>query len=149
LPNDIFKKCHEIDLIVQKLLILAKENGKVMIITNAADGWVELSAQRFLPYTFEVLRTDIEIVSARSKFERELPGQYHEWKARAFLDVTEKLEMQAITNIIALGDNVFEIDAAHKLHQQFQKDNAFIKTVKFRSNPSTAELIKQIKLVYE
>jgi len=25
--------------------------------------------------------------------------------------------MQAITNIIALGDNVFEIDAAHKLHQ--------------------------------
>ena len=57
--------------------------------------------------------------------------------------------MQAITNIIALGDNVFEIDAAHKLHQQFQKDNAFIKTVKFRSNPSTAELIKQIKLVYE
>ena len=50
------------------------ENGKVMIITNAADGWVELSAQRFLPNTFEVLRADIEIVSARSKFERELPG---------------------------------------------------------------------------
>jgi len=24
--------------------------------------------------------------------------------------------MQAITNIIALGDNVFEIEAAHKLH---------------------------------
>jgi hypothetical protein len=88
LPNEIFKKCHEIDLIVKKLLILAKENGKVMIITNAADGWVELSAQRFLPKTFEVLRTDIEIVSARSKFERELPGQYHEWKARAFLEVT-------------------------------------------------------------
>jgi len=53
---------------------LAKENGKVMIITNAADGWVELSAQRFLPNTFEVLWADIEIVSARSKFERELPG---------------------------------------------------------------------------
>jgi hypothetical protein len=44
LPNEIFKKCHEIDLIVKNLLISAKENGKVMIITNAADGWVELSA---------------------------------------------------------------------------------------------------------
>jgi len=25
--------------------------------------------------------------------------------------------MQAVTNLIALGDNVFEIEAAHKLYQ--------------------------------
>ena len=55
--------------------------------------------------------------------------------------------MQAVTNLIALGDNVFEIQAAHKLYQQFQ--SAFIKTIKFRSGPSTGELTKQIKLVLE
>ena len=51
--------------------------------------------------------------------------------------------MSAVTNIVALGDNVFEIEAAHKLHQQF-KANAFIKTIKFRSAPTTGELSKQV-----
>lgn len=48
--------------------------------------------------------------------------------------------MQAVTNLVALGDNVFEIEAAHKLYQQFQ--SAFIKTIKFRSAPTTGELTK-------
>ena len=84
--------------------------------------------------------TDIEIISARTKFERELPRQYQEWKIRAFLEVKQVLEMQAVTNIIALGDNVFEIEAAHRLYHEFQ--DAFIKTVKFRSSPTTSELTK-------
>jgi hypothetical protein len=50
-----------------------------------------------------------------------------------------------MTNLIALGDNVFEIEAAYILGAQFTK--AFIKTVKFRMSPSTTELIKQLKLV--
>ena len=32
------------------------------------------------------------------------------------MECTGKLEMQAVTNLIALGDNVFEIQAAHKLY---------------------------------
>ncbi len=55
--------------------------------------------------------------------------------------------MQAVTNLVALGDNVFEIEAAHKLYQQFQ--SSFIKTINFRSAPSTGELAKQTKLVLE
>ena len=52
--------------------------------------------------------------------------------------------MEAVTNIIALGDNVFEIEAAHQLHKQFKVNNAFIKTIKFRSQPTTGELTKQV-----
>ena len=55
------------------------------------------------------------------------------------------MDEQAMTNLVALGDNVFEIEAAYILGGQFK--NAFIKTVKFRQSPSTNELIKQIKLV--
>ena len=91
----------------------------MLIITNAAEGWVELSARRFMPKTAKALRRNVEIVSARTKFEKAFPRDYQEWKIRAFLECTEKLEMQAITNIVALGDNVFEIQAAHKLYQQF------------------------------
>lgn len=55
------------------------------------------------------------------------------------------MESQAITNIIAMGDNNIELEAAYHLASQFQ--SAFIKTIKFRESPSTYELTKQIKLV--
>ena len=143
------KRIEEIDKYACKLLTLSKKSGQVLIITNAAEGWVELSASKFMPKTAYFLKQnkDVEIISARTKYEKSLPRQYQEWKIRAFLDVTKMLEMQAVTNIIALGDNVFEIEAAHRLYNQFH--DAFIKTVKFRSNPTTSELTKQIKLVYE
>ena len=55
------------------------------------------------------------------------------------------MDEQAITNLIAMGDNMFEIEAAYHLGSKYE--NAFIKTVKFRVSPSTTELIKQIRLV--
>lgn len=50
-----------------------------------------------------------------------------------------------ITNIIALGDSMMEMDAAHHLAMKFQK--ALIKTVKFREFPKPNELVKQLNLV--
>ncbi len=73
LPPEIARRCNEIDSYASKLLLLAKNNGLVLIITNAAEGWVELSAVRFLPKTYELLKTGIEIISARSKFEGQFP----------------------------------------------------------------------------
>ena len=101
----------DIDILAARLLEVSKTCGQVLIITNAAECWVELSAQRFMPITAKVIK-NIEIISARTKFENELPRQYQEWKNRAFLETKDKLEMNAITNIIALGDNIFEIEAA-------------------------------------
>ena len=40
------------------------------------------------------------------------------------------MDEQAITNLVALGDNVLEIEAAYILGAQYK--NSFIKTVKFR-----------------
>ena len=95
-----------------------------------------------MPKTLEVLKDDIEIISARTIYEKEFPKKMNEWKMKAFLKITEKLEMQAITNIIALGDNQFEMEAAQKLHEQFNPEISFLKTVKFKENPGTGELTK-------
>jgi len=38
-----------LDVAAQALLSLAKGLGMVFIITNAAEGWVEISSERFLP----------------------------------------------------------------------------------------------------
>jgi hypothetical protein len=61
------------------------------------------------------------------------------------LETQKELEEDAITNVVALGDNIFEIEAAYYLGAQFK--HAFIKTIKFRQNPSPNELTKQLKLV--
>jgi hypothetical protein len=58
----------------------------VLIITNAADGWVELSSERFLPKVGRVIKEGVRIISARSKFEKLFPHNYQEWKIRAFLE---------------------------------------------------------------
>lgn len=73
LPQTIARRMAEIDQFASKLLEISKQNGQVLIITNAAEGWVELSAQRFMPLTAKVLRSDVEIISARTRYERELP----------------------------------------------------------------------------
>ena len=88
MPNNILRKIIDVDEYASKLIMKSKESGKVLIITNAAEGWVELSAQRFMPKTAKVLRKDVEIISARTKFEKKFPRDYQEWKIRAFLECT-------------------------------------------------------------
>ncbi len=46
------------------------------IITNAAEGWVEMSSQRFLPRVHEEVLEGITIISARTKFEKQFPHNY-------------------------------------------------------------------------
>lgn len=122
------------------MLQKAKTLGKVYIVTNAAEGWVELSAKRFLPKVTKCLQSDITVISAREKYERLYPRNFQKWKVEAFLETRNDMDKEAITNLIALGDNVFEMEAAHILGSQYK--SAFIKTVKFRMTPSTSELIK-------
>ena len=50
-----------------------------------------------------------------------------------------------MTNIICIGDSLFEMEAGRILASRFKE--AFIKTVKFREAPKLEELLKQLKLV--
>lgn len=143
-PPALKQKLDELDTAACSLIKKSKEFGKTYIVTNAAEGWVELSARRFMPKTLVELK-GIQIISARTKYEKLYPRNYQKWKVEAFLETRADMDEEAMTNLVALGDNVFEIEAAYILGGQFK--NAFIKTVKFRQSPSTNELIKQIKLV--
>lgn len=46
------------------------------IITNAAEGWVEISAKRFLPKVSKLIKEDVTIISARTKYENRFPHSY-------------------------------------------------------------------------
>lgn len=90
------------------------EAGKTFIITNAAEGWVEFSAQKFLPKVYPLLEK-ITIISARTKYESFFPQDVSQWKLHAFLETQVIINQASITNIVALGDSMMEIDAAHHL----------------------------------
>lgn len=51
---------------------MAVNYGKTFIITNAAEGWVEYSAQRYLPSLVPILEK-IPIISARSRYQPHFP----------------------------------------------------------------------------
>ena len=46
--------------------------GKTYIITNAAEGWVEFSAKKFMPAVSPILEK-VNIISARAKYESKFP----------------------------------------------------------------------------
>ena len=92
----------------------------------------------------------VRVVSARQEYEEKFPGNYHQWKLLAFMEIplqlgTAVIPTQSVTNLIVLGDSMVEIDAAHTLKGCYER--AYIKTVKFQGNPTPEELVKQLELV--
>jgi len=125
------------------LLRQACQLGRTFIITNAEAGWVEASARQWLPELLPALQ-HINIISARAKYQRWSPD-IHQWKMRAFLDLQLQLDQKAITNVVAVGDADYEMDAAHALGRQCTR--ATVKTIRFVANPSPQDLLKQLTMV--
>uniref|UniRef100_A0A7S4VK01 Uncharacterized protein n=1 Tax=Alexandrium monilatum TaxID=311494 RepID=A0A7S4VK01_9DINO len=134
----------EIENAARRLLELAMRLGHTFIITNAMNGWVEYSSAKWVPELLPVLQK-VRVISARTKYEPQFPGEVSKWKVQAFLEVQRQLDSEIITNLISLGDSNFEMDAVHVMGKEFSQ--ALIKTIKFRENPSPEELLKQLELV--
>ena len=90
---------------------------------------MERTARCYLKKVYEAIQVDVKIISARSKYEQLYPGDRYLWKIHAFLETRTDMADEAVTNLIVVGDGVFEIESAKVLGKQFKK--AFIKTVKF------------------
>ncbi|CAK9078890.1 unnamed protein product [Durusdinium trenchii] len=144
LSPTIERNLRDIEAASKKLLELAKRMGQTFIITNAMSGWVEYSAAKWAPNLLDTLQR-VRVISARTKFEPEFPGEVSKWKESAFLEVQKQLDNEIITNLISVGDSNFEMDALHVMGKQFAQ--ALVKTIKFRENPSPEELLKQLELV--
>lgn len=144
LPEAVQQQLTGIAKAGRKLIEMARRVGHTFIITNALPGWVEYTSRKYLPYLSEALQ-HISIISARSLYEPYFPGEYGQWKVQAFLKVQKQLNSQLITNLISVGDSVFEMDAVHVMGKEF--DHAFVKTVKLRERPSAEELRKELELV--
>ena len=151
IDNDINQKDIEtivnLDTLVSKLLLKAKNIGNIFIITNGAPGWVELSSTKYYPKTSKILQK-IKVISARGLCERKYPGDIRQWKKIAFeyaLETLDDINKNIVTNILCMGDSNMEMEAAYYLKECFP--NAYLKTIKFKECPTHIELEKELKII--
>ena len=146
IPVQVREQLASLERVVLSLLENAVKNGKAFIITNASEGWVQHSSSMCMPGLTDAL-SQVDIISARQGFEASFPGDSHAWKMHAFLQVSNKLQMEAVTNLISVGDSHIEMDAVHLLGRSFA--HALVKTVKLWERPTPYELQKQLEVVAE
>ncbi|CAK0788407.1 unnamed protein product [Prorocentrum cordatum] len=95
----------------------AKRRGGVAIVTNAEQGWVEMSCEAIMP-SLQPHLAGVTIVSARSRHER--PGFFEptRWKCLAFEELVREVYGAADPsgvavrrNISSIGDSEYEMEA--------------------------------------
>ena len=126
----------------------ALETSKVVIITNARKGWVEFSSNFFMPRLHEVIMKYVKIISARVNYEDQHPYDTYRWKELAFMSLWEEkgfLDEYALTNLIAVGDSMLEMEAARNFAES--SDKCLAKLIKFRENPTFQELKKELSVL--
>jgi hypothetical protein len=138
----------ELDLQVLGLLELAIQVGRVIIVTNADAGWVELSALTYMPEVSAYLRRNrhITIISARASYGHYYPGEPVRWKLNVFQDIMLQHRGRK-TMFGSIGDSCVEWTAFHlAIHDQ----SSSVRTIRVKlvEKPSVAQLVEQIDAVY-
>jgi len=136
----------DLEDVVEAILRTAMSLAETMIITNGQSMWVEESASRYLPRVLPTI-SKLRVVSARHLFESWYPEDPCKWKEAAFkYYLTEESSacLPPDLNLIAIGDQLPELRAAHTIANSLGHP-AKAKTVRFKTQPSLAELVGQLR----
>ena len=126
------------------------KHAKIIIISNAEQGWVELSCQKFLPRIWPLI-SKIKIVSARTSYITiaNCPFTWKELAFRVQIEVYVKNNLNIVKNIISIGDAVYERNALILVSKDLKDmaSNYYIKSIKFAETPNIFLLIQQLDTV--
>jgi len=127
----------------------ALQVGKVVIVTNAEQGWVENSCTVFMPSLVSLLQT-VDIVSARSTHEKYTKNPA-EWKRLAFVYEVALFYGAGCAgqqrNIVSMGDSLHEQSALMSVTKGVP--GCCGKSIKFLENPTIEQLIEQHECLNE
>jgi hypothetical protein len=143
----------------EAVLTLALKMGKVIIVTNAAEPWVETSCRNFMPDLLPLVEK-IPIIYARSVYDScdgacEEPVSPQRWKEVAFgMEISgfySRYERQSWKNVVSIGDSIFERDAVRQvvLDRPSAQKKCRTKTAKLLDEPDIFELIAQVKVIHD
>eukprot|EP00932_Pfiesteria_piscicida_P016950 SRR837773.3855.p1 GENE.SRR837773.3855~~SRR837773.3855.p1 ORF type:complete len:252 (+),score=73.62 SRR837773.3855:127-882(+) len=128
-------------------LSVAKRHGTVVLVTNAEEGWIEMSCSKFIPALLPVL-ADIKKLSARSTYEVQGVESPFEWKYLAFESEIGSFCRKSADrrkNVISVGDSAHEREALIRVTERLQ--NCCIKSLKFAERPGVENLLKEHLLI--
>ena len=138
------KEITDLDLLSFTILSKSLSLGSVYIVTNSTLNWVYSMAKEYYPRTYNyVISNKINVISARDNHSCQFPNEKYLWKANSFMDIASNFNPDKLANIISLGDNQVDIDAALATSIYFNK--SYVKTVKLRERPSFEELTFQLE----
>lgn len=144
---------------VLSLLKTAVTLGTVLIVTNAGDGWVELSSSRFLPAVRAFLQANyrsIKVISARARYVDAYREDPLQWKARTFADELDAIydvpcQLSFPFHVVVLGDSVGDRYAAHLAASALTEAGKpiVLKVVKFLERPTIDQLCKELEVLLD
>lgn len=146
IPAEIKEQLESLEKAVVALLSKALSIGPVYVITNAGYGWVEMSANKFLPSVSKLLPL-IRIISARALYEPYYPNSPMYWKRCTFqyeLGLLYNLVNNKVFNIISFGDSPSERFATNTLELNCQMWKKFIQ---FRERLHPAQMTQAINYI--
>jgi len=136
--------------VVAVTLEVAKKRGGVAIVTNAEQGWVEMSCEAIMP-SLRAHLEGVRIVSARSRHEKQGVFAPTTWKCLAFEELVDdfysasgKSDMTLRRNIVSLGDSEHEMEALMWVAAGTECD---AKCLKWVQQPGLEQLREQHELI--
>jgi len=141
----------EVQLLIERACELA---SKVVVVTNAEEGWVDLSCKAWLPSLQETI-SRCEVASARSTWEPRGVASPAGWKSRTFEDLIDRFYSryphQSWKNILSVGDAPHEREALSRVVRWAPQGRGRCrsKSVKFVLRPSVQQLTRELQMLRE
>jgi hypothetical protein len=135
-----------LSIAVKLIMIEAMKFGRVVIVTNATDGWINFSCKAFMPAILPVI-SSVTLVSAQARYGYMYPGSLVDWKRYTFQDVlkAETRPVGKIRNLISIGDGIAEKIALQALKGDILGSTNIVKSIKFLDKPSIKQLTEQLE----
>lgn len=143
------KDLQYLENVVCLLLEKAKQLGKVVIISNSEEGWVQMSAKKWMPKV-EPFLTEIPVIHARTKYKHIDPNDPFVWKMEAFKEHIDKIyhQRKGKLHILSVGDSIIERDVTKTMVLKHYTDS-ISKTVKLKEFPTIKHVYVQLQSVIE
>jgi hypothetical protein len=137
----------EFDELLFRLLSNIMRFGRIFIVTNALNGWIQGLAMFYLPKSWQLLQ-HLPLISARSNYESaQYPASdanYIEWKKFTFANILLTIMDVHDFNIVSVGDSSHEFQAMKSIARSVPNYN--MKLVKFKKFPTIQQLYEELSV---
>lgn len=143
LASQYIGQMSELDNVIFNVLTNSLKYGKVIIVTNAMNEWIDLCCES-LPKTNQIISKSIKVISARQLVQESYPNDPYKWKEITFSKLFGNYDTN---NIISFGDADYEYKALLNLTKIKKKSKCYFKSIKLLHAPDNIVLVDQLKVI--